>query len=61
MLDSCDVLAYQVKEILEQENLLAKKLEMPHQYYVSDFTQSFKDTAKLFNGSEIQLEVKNIW
>ena len=61
VLDSCDVLAHQVKEILEEENLLSDRLQKPHQYYVSDFTQSFEDTAKLFNGSEIQLEVKNIW
>ena len=61
VLDSCDVLAYQVKEILTQENLLSVELTQPHKYYVSDFTQSFEDTAKLFNGSEIELEVKNIW
>lgn len=61
VLDSCDVLAYQVKKMLSQENLLSSNLSKPHKYYVSDFTQSFEDTAKLFNGSEIELEVKNIW
>lgn len=61
VLDSCDVLAYQVKEILSKENLLSAELTKPHKYYVSDFTQSFEDTAKLFNGSEIELEVNNIW
>lgn len=61
VLDSCDVLAHQVKEILEQENLISDKLVKPHKYYVSDYTQSFEDTAQLFNGSEIELEVKNIW
>ncbi len=61
VLDSCDVLAYQVKEMLTQENLLSQQLTQPHKYYVSDFTQSFEDTAKLFNGSQIELEVKNIW
>lgn len=61
VLDSCDVLAYQVKEILSKENLLSAELTKSHKYYVSDFTQSFEDTAKLFNGSEIELEVNNIW
>jgi len=61
ILDSCNVLAYQVKEMLSKENLLSAKLSKSHKYYVSDFTQSFEDTAKLFNGSEIELEVKNIW
>lgn len=61
VLDSCDVLANQVIEMLTQENLLSRELTKPHKYYVSDFTQSFEDTAKLFNGSEIELEVKNIW
>ena len=61
VLDSCDVLAYQIKEILYKENLLSRELTKSHKYYVSDFTQSFEDTAKLFYGSEIELEVKNIW
>lgn len=61
VLDSCDVLALQVKDMLTQENLLSQKRNKEHKYYVSDFTQSFEDTAKLFNGSEIELEVKNIW
>lgn len=61
VLDSCDVLAHEVSQILMQDNMLSPKLNHAHKYYVSDFTQSFEDTAKLFYGSEIELEVKNIW
>lgn len=61
ILDSCDVLAKQVKNILSAESMLATYRDKTHKYYVSDFTQSFEDTAKLFNGTEIELEVRNIW
>ena len=60
ILDSCNALAQQVKTTLMNEGCLSDKLDRPHKYYVSDFTQSFEDTARLFYGSEIELEVKAI-
>lgn len=60
ILDSCSALAQQVKNTLIHEGCLSDKLIRPHKYYVSDFTQSFEDTARLFYGSEIELEVKAI-
>lgn len=60
VLDSCDVLAQDVKRTLQKLGGLSDELRQPHQYFVSDFTQSFADTAKLFYGSEIKLEVKGI-
>lgn len=61
VLDSCEVLAKQVESLLSTEDLLSDELTRPHKYYVSDFTQSFEDTAKLFYGKEVELEVRNIW
>jgi glutamate racemase len=32
-----------------------------HHFYVSDYTASFENSTKLFFGSKIKLEVKNLW
>ncbi len=32
-----------------------------HQFYVSDYTDSFKETSQLFFGEQIKLTKKNIW
>ena len=61
VLDSTDVVANAVSELLLKENLLAPKRTKKNEFYVSDYTQSFEDTAKVFYGEEIELETANIW
>lgn len=61
ILDSGDLLAMQIKQKLGEHLMLADQRDRAHKYYVSDFTQSFEDTAALFYGEELDLEVSNIW
>ena len=61
VLDSTDVVANSVIKLLKDENLLSPKRTKKNDYFVSDYTQSFEDTAKVFYGEEIKLETANIW
>lgn len=59
--DSTDVVAYQMREQLEQYQLLNDQKRQPHQFFVSDYTDSFEETTKLFYQEKIHLEQSNIW
>ena len=61
VLDSTDVVAETVYRELAAANLLAEKREASHHFYVSEHTQSFEETAKLFYGGDINLEYHSIW
>ncbi len=61
VLDSTDVVATRVKQLLKEEDLLAQKRTQKNEFYVSDYTQSFEDTAVVFYGEEIELKTANIW
>lgn len=61
VLDSTDVVASAVSKLLAREDLLSPKRTKRNEFYVSDYTQSFEDTAKVFYGEEIVLETANIW
>jgi len=61
VLDSTDVVANAVSELLRKENLLALERTKKNEFYVSDYTKSFEDTAKVFYGEEIELKTANIW
>jgi len=59
--DSAEVVANKLKWILEKEGLAAKEKKGKDLFYVSDYTQSFEKTTGIFWGSEIHLELCNIW
>ncbi|MFT6335465.1 MAG: glutamate racemase [Halioglobus sp.] len=61
VLDSTDIVANSVFKLLQEENLLSPKRIKKNEFFVSDYTQSFEDTAKVFYGEEIELETANIW
>lgn len=61
VLDSTDVVATSVIKLLEEAKLLSSKRTKKNDFFVSDYTQSFEDTAKVFYGAEIKLETANIW
>jgi len=61
VLDSTDVVANFVKQMLADEDLLAEKREKENEFHVSDYTSSFEDTAKVFYGKNIELQTTNIW
>lgn len=60
-MDSTDVVVDYVKSMLEDEDLLAEKRWKENEFYVSDYTTSFEDTAKIFYGEDIELKTINIW
>lgn len=61
ILDSTDVAAEAVRHKLAQRNLLNDQRTQPHHFYVSEFTQSFEETTRIFYQEEIHLEHLPIW
>lgn len=61
ILDSTDIISKQVKEILESEGLLNEKRTTTNKFYVSDYTKSFEETAKIFYGGDIHFESLGLW
>ena len=59
--DSAEVVAAKLKWVLEKEGLNSDKKNGKDIFYVSDFTDSFEKTTKIFYGHEIQLELCDIW
>lgn len=61
VLDSTDVVSFAVQKLLADENMLSQASPGPDIFYVSDFTESFEETARVFYGHPIHLEAKAIW
>lgn len=61
VLDSTDVVTSAVQQALSAANLLADQRVGADCFYVSDYTDSFAETARLFYGDAVDLQVINIW
>jgi len=61
ILDSTDVVAQEVFAILKDRQLLSGKKVGQDVFYVSDYTQSFEETSRMFYGEDIKLEYQQIW
>jgi glutamate racemase len=61
IVDSADIVARQVKKILEEQNLLNTSSKHRHRFSISDFTKSFEQSTKIFFKGKIRLEHKNLW
>ena len=59
--DSTDVVATTVKKKLQAANLLNPQKRNAHRFCVSDYTQSFEETAHIFYAEKIELEHCAIW
>jgi glutamate racemase len=59
--DSGELAAWQVNKILTEKNLLNQQTHPVHEFYVSDFTESFEQTSRIFFGNQIHLEKLNLW
>jgi glutamate racemase len=59
--DSAEVVARKLKWILEKEGLCSEVRSGQDVFYVSDYTDSFERTTRIFYGHEIQLKQNNIW
>jgi len=60
--DSNEVVADSVEKLLQKHQLINDSGNPPtHQFYVSDYTRSFEQTAQLFYSAAISLEKAYIW
>ncbi|MBL7908923.1 MAG: glutamate racemase [Bacteroidia bacterium] len=61
LFDSAEVVASKLKKILEAESLISLERKNTNRFYVSDFTQSFEHSTKIFFGKQVNLELMNLW
>jgi glutamate racemase len=66
VVDSSEVVAQYVKTVLEKHGLLnpGNKFGLAkadRQFYVSDYTQSFEESSKIFFDEKVKLKQFNIW
>ncbi|MEI6311353.1 MAG: glutamate racemase [Bacteroidota bacterium] len=61
LFDSTDIVALKLKGILENEDLLNNKRKNENVFYISDMTENFRESAKMFYGENINLELYKIW
>ncbi len=57
LMDNTKIVAKYVQELLAKEELLNKVYSDTHHFYVSDYTSSFEQTAKMFFKQKIKLEL----
>jgi glutamate racemase len=50
-----------VSEVLSATDLLANTTHGETKFYVSDYTETFHQMARLFFGQEVELIEKHIW
>ena len=56
ILDNALPMANRVKNFLNEKNLLATEKINPSVFYVTEYTENFENTSKIFHGSKIQIE-----
>ncbi len=61
ILNSAELVALEVKEVLEKKNLLTNSGESNYQFFVTDFTESFDKSADHFFQGRVELEEVKLW
>src|SRR5690606_14421166 len=61
ILDSSEVIAKALKKYLEEHNLINSNPNPIEQFMVSDYTESFESTARMFFHAAVQLEKHPLW
>lgn len=61
VLDASQIVAQQVKDYLEANNMASDKLIGEHHFYVSDFTRSFEESTRIFFKRPVHLEHYPLW
>ncbi len=61
ILDSSEVVAAALRSYLEQEQLLNDAPAPSHHFLVSDYTESFESSARLFFHESVHLEKHGLW
>jgi glutamate racemase len=61
ILDSSEIVAQALREHLENKNLLNPEPEAKDHFLVSDYTESFESSARMFFHQSVQLEKHSLW
>jgi glutamate racemase len=61
ILDSSEIVAIALKKYLEKEGLLNNNLDMQQHFLVSDYTESFEASARMFFHEAVHLEKHPLW
>jgi glutamate racemase len=61
ILDSSETVALALREYLEKENLLSDNTGVQHHFLVSDYTESFEASARMFFKETVHLEKHSLW
>lgn len=61
VIDSASIVASHLKSIIEKKKILNKDKPSSHHFYVSDYTQSFEQSTKIFYKQQINLELYKLW
>ena len=61
IIDNTEIVANHLQKELLRMDLLNGEEPQPHRFYVSDFTDSFEKSTRLFFGHQIQLQLRQIW
>lgn len=56
-----EIVAQYVKKVLEASDLISQNTKVQHQFFVSDYTDSFEETTKLFYKEEVLLKHSGIF
>jgi len=60
--DSAEMVAQEVKNLLEEKNLLNSNIETPsHRFLVTDFTPEFERSTRYFFPGTLELNVLHLW
>lgn len=61
ILDSSEIVAKALRSYLEKEKLLNSETKPSHHFLVSDYTESFESSARIFFHEDVHLEKNELW
>ena len=61
IIDSSQIVAKKLKSVLTEKELLSTENNPIHEFYVSDYTESFINLAEMFFDEEVELKKVSIW
>lgn len=61
VIDSSEIVAKALRQLLEENSLLADKRSRPNEFLVSDITPSFEAATALFFGVKVPLTLHKLW
>lgn len=61
IVDASQIVARDLKAFLDKENLRSPALTKEHKFYVSDYTESFEASTRIFFKQEVHLEHYPLW